>query len=278
MIVSVYLVMIGALLLFPQICAQAAKEALIVWGLHVTPSLFPYMVLSRMLAERLKKTSLPPWCTCALLGALGGSPSGAALIACAHTRLSAKNILALCAFTGTISPMFFFGTINGWTKDSLLCGQLFLAQFLGAALTAILVRILPFRVSSTKTDDAIKEKNERGTMAQSIDAVLQIGGCIICFSVFAALMSLLPLPQELLPFLHAVLEISGGVHAVIRFPFSEFTRQIILAAVSGFGGLSILSQNLLFLKPAGLRGETLFLLSLIRALFSALVMGLLVML
>ena len=109
-------------------------------------------------------------------------------------------------------------------------------------------------------------------LVQSIEAVLQVGGTIVCFSVIASLIGMLPMPKVLFPMIHAFLEISGGIYAIIQFPFSGNTKAALLAFFAGFGGLCILFQNLLFLKPLGVKSFQLFSISCIRGFFSAVIM------
>lgn len=271
MIIAIYVVVITALLLFPQVCTQSARSALTVWGLQVVPSLFPYMVFSKMMAEQIKKTCFPAVAVCILLGTAGGSPSGAAVIASLSTRLHRKYILSLCAFTGTMSPMFFFGTVSQWTDDAVLPIALYASQLIGACLAAVCVRFHFRSFSMTQPPDH-PQGAHASPLAQSIDSILQIGGCIICFSVFASLIGLIPFPEPVLAMIHSVLEVTGGMHALIQSGLPSMPKRMLLAAVSGFSGLSVLTQNYQFLKPLGITYLSLLLTSALRALFSALFM------
>ena len=69
------------MLRFPETSALAARDALRLWSIDVVPSLFPYMVLCRMLSGRLKQRGIREETAAAFLGLLGGSPSGAAALA-----------------------------------------------------------------------------------------------------------------------------------------------------------------------------------------------------
>ena len=113
---------------------------------------------------------------------------------------------------------------------------------------------------------------------QSVQAVLNVGGCIIVYSVLAACVSLL-LPDSadfLRTVLHAALEAAGGAHALICAPLPPGERALLLAALTSFGGLSILSQNGLFLRALGLRLPRLALYGILRALGAAALMALMI--
>ena len=217
-----------------------------------------------------------------LLGLAGGSPSGAAALSgCAREGvLSRRTLHSLAALTGTISPMFFLGTLQSWSGNALLSRRLLLAHLFGAVLAAAGAFLLSGMRNSEKrcaSSAAPSPVQEESPIVQSVQAVLNVGGCIVAYSVLAAYASLL-LPasaQVLRAVLHAALEAAGGAHALIAAPLPPGLRAVLLAALTSFGGLSILSQNALFLRPLGLGLPRLALYGLLRALGAAALMALL---
>lgn len=271
--------MLAAMLLFPKICVASAAEALRIWALDVVPSLFPYMVLCRMIAGRLSAAGIPALLYVPALGLLGGSPSGAcALSVCAREgRLSSRALHVLSALCGTTSPMFFLGTIARWTDDAALARRLMAAHLIGAGYAALVVlavsALYPKGLIAAKP---ITRADSDSAITQSVDAVLGVGGCILFFSVLAALISKI-LPDSLEPYrplLHAALETAGGTHALLASTWPLRTRAILCAALSAFGGFSILTQNALFLRPLGLPMRSLVLYALMRAMGAGTAMAL----
>lgn len=271
--------MLAAMLLFPQICVASAGEALRVWALDVVPSLFPYMVLCRMLAGRLSAIGIPAVLSVPVLGLLGGSPSGAcALSVCAQEgRLASRSLHVLAALCGTISPMFFLGTIARWTGDAALARKLLAAHLIGAGYAALVVLALSaLHRGSRITAKPLARGDSDTPIMQSVDAVLGVGGCILFFSVLAALISTI-LPDSLEPYrplLHAALETAGGTHALLASIWPPRTKAILCAALGAFGGFSILTQNALFLRPLGLPMRRLVLYGLLRAMGAGTAMAL----
>lgn len=262
-----FLVVLCLLLLFPQHTSNAAAEALRIWGLSVVPSLFPYMVLCRMLSSRLRERNIPAVPVAALLGLMGGSPSGASVLAAYGSRISKKTLLALCALTGTISPMFTLGTILSWTQNLAMCRLLLLCQLLGAFWACSFV----FLIGRDKAPAccSLSSSPTVNPIAQSIDAILQVGGCIIFYSVLAGLLQLFPyFSKNTCAVVHGLLEVSGGVHALCSASMPDFARTLLISALCSFSGLSILSQNYAFLSPLGVRFSQLFAFALLRALLS----------
>lgn len=273
MLSVILFIVLSLLLLVPQEVSASAHAALIVWAKDVVPSLFPYMVLSRLLSSRLRRSGLRPLPVAASLGLLGGSPTGA-IVTASYTgdnALDARQLAELCALTGTISPMFFLGTLCAWTGDLRRC-RLLLAVHLAAALLSALC------VSSLSTSRKAKQISgqhhanppQEDALSASVRAILSVGGCIVLFSVAARGVSLfLPTSfSRVSAAAHAVLEIAGGLHALCAaWPDAPFP---LLAFQTGFGGLSILTQNLSVLRPLGVSFGCLFRCAFLRAVLSAL--------
>ena len=274
MSIAFSLVVLLSLIAFPQHASGAAASALRIWGLDVVPSLFPYMVFCRMLSARLREHDVPAAPVAALLGLLGGSPSGASVIAAYGSRLSRKVLLALCALTGTISPMFTLGTVQAWTQNTVLCRLLLLCHLLGAACAGGVV----FWACKDESPavSASAPSAPVNPMAQSIDAILHVGGCIICYSVLASLLRLLPMLSDSTgAVVHGLLEVSGGVHALCTAAIPGKLRAVFLSMLCGFSGFSILSQNHAFLAPLGVRMTQLIAFALLRAFFAGCLMAML---
>ena len=266
----------GMILCFPGTTISASQNALSIWARDIVPSLFPYMVLCKMTAQRLRSVRFPAAPLAALLGCMGGSPSGAAMLSVSSGGMAQSQLYALCALTGTISPMFFVGTLHAWGVAQKTCLCLLAAHGLGALLAFVCVR----RLFSTKEKADARERPETANgnpITDSVFSVLGVGGCIVFFSVAAACIRILfPfLPETGCAYLQSVLEIAGGMRLLIQTSSASFARDVSMAVLTGFGGLSILTQNHLFLQVCGVTQGRLLCLALHRALMSGAVMALL---
>ena len=123
--------LLACMVAYPVEAAQAAARGFSIWAAAVLPSLFPFMVCCQLLAasdaparlgapfDGLMRRALRCPGEAAplmLLGFMGGSPSGARMIASrraegALTRAEAERLACL---TGTVSPMFLLGTLPVW--------------------------------------------------------------------------------------------------------------------------------------------------------------------
>ncbi|MBR5301836.1 MAG: hypothetical protein IKU38_03280 [Clostridia bacterium] len=270
MIILFYLLGIAMLILFPDNTAQTALNALLLWGNSIVPTLFPYMILSRLLCRRLCMLHLPSAAATAVLGMLGGSPSGSALLASGASSLSKRDFIALCALSGTISPIFILGTLRTWTQHAALCSRLLVCHWLSALLCAWIVRRFCHSCKQQTHTSASEIPTTGNPVSQSIDAILHVGGYIILYSVIAGMMGQLlqPVFPALTPMLHAFLEVSGGIHAILSN--TNRINGMILCAFLGFSGLSIISQNYTMLRHTGIKMRQLICFGFLRAMLSAL--------
>jgi len=268
------IIMMAVLMIRPAESVSAAREAIALWGLDIVPGLFPYMVLCRQLSVILKKRSSHGFIPL-LLGLLGGSPSGASILSeTIAADTSRKKLYACCAFLGTISPMFLTGTVSAWMGSSLFGNRLLFAHALSALLTMLMVFIHSPEQETCSIAAASNAETE--PIRDSVYAVLGVGGCIVFFSVLSGIVSPLFHGHKIADALfHGVLEISGGLKKLSACACTEMTKGILSAALCGFSGFSILSQNLLFLRPLGIRMKHLILFGVLRAFVSAVLMGIL---
>ena len=226
----------GMILRFPGTTISASQSALSIWAQDIVPSLFPYMVLCKMTAQRLRSTRFPAAPLAALLGCMGGSPSGAAMLSVSSGGMAQSQLYALCALTGTISPMFFVGTLHAWGVAQKTCLCLLAAHGLGALLAFACV----WQLSPAKGKVAMLETPEKANgnpIADSVFSVLGVGGCIVFFSVTAACIRVLfPfLPENGCAYLQSVLEIAGGMRLLIQTSGASFARDVSMAVLTGFG-------------------------------------------
>ena len=85
----------GMILCFPGTTISASQSALSIWARDIVPSLFPYMVLCKMTAQRLRSARFPAAPLAALLGCMGGSPSGAAMLSVSSGGMAQSQLYAL---------------------------------------------------------------------------------------------------------------------------------------------------------------------------------------
>ena len=172
--------------------------------------------------------------------------------------------------------MFITGTIGAWADSSRFGLCVLFSHWSGALLCGACYALFSTpdpapSVGSGASEAPCDKLYLPDAILQSAQAMLVVGGCITLFSVLSAIPSaILPqlhrAPQAVL---HAFLEMAGGSYALIRQGWKpEITCCAVSACVS-FGGLSILMQNLAFLRPVQVHPLPLVLMRWMHALFSA---------
>ena len=272
-------VMLALMLRFPAVVLQSALAGLEAFARSVLPTLFPYMVFCQLAGDRFsRQTHMPAALPCALLGLLGGSPSGARMAASlyAQARISRRSLRIVCALCGTVSPIFITGTIAAWAGSASFGLCALLSHWGGALACGLLTALLCTRrtdvPAAAAANRAAPPLRLTEAIVQSAQAMLSIGGCIALFSVLAAMpAAIFPrISPTLGAVLHAVLEMAGGSHALLSVGWPPRIACCAVSACVSFGGLSILMQNLTFLRGVSVRALPLL---LVRCAHAALAAG-----
>lgn len=249
-------VLAGAMMVFPGAAAEAAMEALTLWARAVAPVLGPFMVCMLMVSSHLNGSI-------ALRTAMGwlcGSPGGARLMR--EAGLRGRGAMRAAAMTGTMSPMFFVGTVGGWLGDRRLGWMILACHILGAIAIGLCIR------RPEKTDAPPAAPLPLGTaLRESALALLTVAMCMMLGSVAArmAICAFPALPMEARAGLQCALEVTAGVKAI--FSLNTPCAAPLICAACSFGGLSLLLQNAAFWQDSGV---TLGQLALLRGLHAIL--------
>ena len=223
----------AALLFFSDAAMQACREAAQVFAFSVMPSLFPMMVLGRMLPSSAGMLTV-------LFGWMSGSPAATQRVMAS----GAKNREKLLCLTGVMNPLFFTGTLSSWLGSRETGWKLLLAHWLGAVIASALWK----GENRERQPQRMQTPSLISAIGQSASAMLSVCGAMMLFSVAAGvLQEMLPLPRAAFAVLHALLEIGSGAKAVVS---AVPEPSALLCALCSFGGLSLWLQNLLFLDES----------------------------
>ena len=248
--------LMGCMAVFPGEAAEAALGALTVFARSVLPALLPFAVCVPLLTAG-RRVSARLLC---LLALPGGSPTGARLFA--EAAMSPGAARRCAAMTGTLSPMFFLSTLSAWLHDPRQGAALLAVHLLSALLCGVFYRQKP------QGRIALPPLSLPQSLAQGGQAMLTVAGSIVLGAVAARMLACaLPLPPFAAALLHALLEVTGGLHALIALG----APLPLLAGLTGFSGLAILTQNAAYWQPGGLTYADLIKAALLRAGLAALI-------
>ena len=302
-ICSVFLVAVG-LVAFPDSTSDSAKNALLLCGNVLIPSLFPFFVLSTfvtesglgaLLGKHIQRAMRPLFHVCGagasafVLGLLGGYPVGAATVCELYARkvLNKSEAERLLGFCNNCGPAFIFGAIGGGIFKSFKVGLLiYISHILASFLTGIIFRF--YRHKDEPSADIFAIKNGISPLSftdaikKALMSTLNVCSFVIFFSVLIEILNIF----KVLPALCALLGNSRGANCAI-IGILELTsgmlalpeNAVVLASfLIGFGGFSVHAQALSFISETSLSAKTYFGGKLLHAVFSAIISFLIVFL
>ena len=266
-----FLLILSALLFFPDVASAAAADALRLCGTAVIPALFPFFLLTRLLSAYLptpKKGSahLPAL----VISFLGGYPVGISTVVSLYengqlSKSEAESALRICNNSG---PGFFMAVLGGKVLQSASMG---LALYLIHVLSALLCASLwPQAQKKRLTLHRLQKKlpfpqQFQQALSAACTAMLQVCGLVIVFSVVPAFLRLL-VPHGVMPFVKGAMELTGGVLSLQGHPHAF----VLCALFMGWGGLCVHLQAMSLWQAANLQCRGYFLHKLLHALVSAL--------
>ena len=269
------------MLSFPSEVFEGAKSGLLLWFLTVLPTLFPFLLISRLLLDS---------CACSLLnkllapvisrlfgisaqgsfafivGFLCGYPMGAKITAdLFHARqISKAEASYLLSFCNNASPSFVitFLVLNT-IHQKAFCIPALLLLFGTMILLSYLQRILRHFIKNK--DWIFPEMSEVFTQENSIfskplthkmnfsvlescilnssETLVKVGGYLMIFSVLLALLELLPIRLPGFLLLKSSLEMTNGILLLSQSLSKPQVLYPLLLALTTFGGWCSVAQT-----------------------------------
>lgn len=256
------LLLLSAMLAFPETALNAAREAMQAWYFSVAPALFPFMALmpvitasgdvwQRMLGRWMRPVlNLPGSAAPALAaGMIAGSPAGAvAAVRCGGLTRSELERLA-CCICG-LSPAFLITGVGAAMLGSPADGRLLLRAQVCSQLTMLL---FTRGVRPDVLIPAQAQEEERGLVRTAVGSVLAVCGYMMIFSVAANLAARVLGSGTAGVTMLCLLDLPSGARALCTVPMERTPRLLLLASMTGWGGACIAAQNLAVLKKYGVR-------------------------
>lgn len=254
------------LLMFPETALNAARHAMWVWVSSVAPALFPFILLMPLLTapqsvivyERLLGRLMRPLLNlpgaaapAIVVGMVAGSPAGA--LAAARIASSAgltqgqleRLVLCICG----LSPAFLISGVGASMLSSAADGRILLTSQIAAQLV-LLLATRAHRGSPDRVPTIIQDPSANPVSAAILN-VLGVCGYMIAFNIAA---SILALASPAVGLAAAVLlDLPTGAAAIAKLSLNREAKLLLIAAMTGFGGLCIAAQNLSAVKKYGVR-------------------------
>ena len=240
----------AALILDSRCSAESARDALMLCGQVLVPSLFPLFVLSAMVVPRITGVRIPFLAHILgipngseglfLLGCTGGFPLGAVCIAQAAAdggleKTAAERMLGLCSLCG---PAFLFGIL-----PRIMGMEYVLALFLIQLETAIVLAAFWPSPAIGAYESTAETVSLPTALHRATGSMLSICGWVTLAGVTTGFLRrwLLPLlPKETALLLVGLLELSNGI---LNLSGNDPALTFLLSSIFVcFGGISVLLQ------------------------------------
>lgn len=286
-----------SVIIYPGQSLNSALEGLKIWFNIVLPSLLPFFIGSRLLVNLgivsfigtiLEPVMRPifkvPGCGSFpfVMSITSGYPVGSKIVAELYEKKSCNKIEAqrLLSFCSTSGPLFMVGAVGIGMLGIKECGTvIMLSHYLGALTVGILFRFYKnkydfrYNIRHSSIRNALtnfktelnKEKHSFGylmndAVSSSMNAMLNIGGFIILFSVIICLLTqfgIIEVLAKLVSLILSPLGISSSFSGPISSGLVEMTigsklissvqaalsqKVTVISAIIAWGGLSVFGQ------------------------------------
>lgn len=276
-------VLLFILLLFPEAAALGSKNGLLLWAGILVPSLFPFSVLSSLVRRTMQ--GKPYHYLLLAAGILSGYPIGAKIAGELYRdgSLTKKKALFFAGFTNNPSPMFVLYFVAGnllqlGRERYLFYALVLLSSFAGSLCLALITshkdtsngELPPARTAVPRDTLPFSRIIDEEISASAL-LLIKVGGYIMLFSIFTALMQQLDIvPYSLRLLACSLLEVTTGTAMLSAAPLSANIKIILCLAATAFGGLSAAAQANSVLQNTGLSICSYLCMKLLGGLFALL--------
>ncbi len=290
--ISLLLIIMCVNIMFnPSIYAKSCLNAISVWAFKILPLMFPFFIFTRLIVNLsstkenfmdkfFKKAYHTPSGSFStfFLSTLSGYPMGAKLICTKFennqiTKEDAKKMLSFCSVSG---PMFMLGTVGIAILNSFKAGAIILISNIIASLLNGLI----YRGKTTPTTPHFKYNSQNSanilsdSVYDSLISILMIGGYIVLSFIIIDLLNNLHITHFLsnviccvfniqnhhdvvASIINGSIEITRGILDLSSTKLSLSAKTIISSSLIGFGGLSVMLQNVNFLNKLNIPIKTI---------------------
>lgn len=254
------------LFLQPGIAHKGAVEGMRIFTTALLPYLLPYLVITQLFIRSqnsfLNTTNkFKMYFNVYLLSAIGGFPSGAAIITSLKDlgTLNKSNASWLLAICHAPSPMFVIGFVGIEIFHAEIAGIKLLLIIHAVNLVFLLVFII---LSPPIHENMYVQKSSDSPFQESIKETYQIllliGTTVIFFTtvsfiVFESVKEILPnISPILLVFVASLFEMTGGISLAGEMLSGSSFLPFIVALIIAFSGISIHMQIIVLAQKANI--------------------------
>lgn len=241
---------LALLIFFPQLCAEGARQGLILWGLTLVPALLPFLIATRLILQwKFPERFLFPYLL--FVGYFCGYPTGASIISQlfsvnTFTKKQAELLICLCNHT---SPAFLISFVYAtYFKTHFSLFVFLLPIYLSALLWSFLFYFFFHKPAflphcSCIQKNTIPTKNLEDIFIDSVYIIVKIGCFMVIFSIliFCSIRFLSHF-SHVTAIASCFLEVTTGLHFLASYPIPFHIKTALMMALASFGGCSSIAQ------------------------------------
>lgn len=281
--VCIFLFIILFSLFYPSNAISASKNAMLIWGQQILPTLLPFSILSavllksNLLSTTSKHQNLFAICIVMICGFTFGFPIGSKLAADFYEKemLTRKqaHILAITAnnfssmyVCGFVLPLLFpNGNLQKFTYVLLYLFPLVIGTFLLLILSKkqlFFTKNITFSLKKQAVPSTHKNTASRfqldmqiidAAIVSSFETLIKLCGYIVMFSLLSTMLqTLFPSPHIITELLIANMEITNGITLFSNYEIKANLKYICTIQLLSLGGLSGFAQTASILQYSNL--------------------------
>ncbi|MFQ9892980.1 MAG: hypothetical protein ACLRWH_07420 [Emergencia sp.] len=250
---------------YPEVTAQASKEAISLWLNAVVPTLLPFFFVANFLKKTGVVGRISPKVYPFAMALLSGYPMGARIAGDGYRegRLSVEQLRWILSYSMITGPAFLIGAVGVEFLGSHGLGIIIaVCHYAGAFLNSlfyggvsVIGQSVPKR-SQRRTDNYYNILTD--AMLDSFQSIAIILAYIMIFMIatdliqFSGVLSLLP-TAESAAVVKGMLELTVGCNALRMCQSSAAVKAVIASFIVTFGGFSVLGQSMSMLRDCNIR-------------------------
>lgn len=265
MIIILLILFIG-IILFPSISFNGAMTGLTLWAVRLLPAIFPAMLITSCIMQRLSSSSRFAYIYIIGCGMFCGYPTGA--FACANYHKSnpdetlTRKIIGYCNISGSVFVLNYI--YHNFLHEYIDLPRLLLIIYMPPLilLAAVIIRHLSsvkiHKFSEIRSANKCKVSYNysdilKNAVDTSVENSLKLGGYIVFFSCLSAYITyLFPKDNIISIILSGVIEITGGINLAAASPIQAKLMIVLITAFNAFGGISTIMQTSSVIADSGL--------------------------
>lgn len=269
------------MVVYPELTAQAAKEAISLWLNSVAPTLLPFFFVANFLKKTGIVGRISPKVYPFAMAVLSGYPMGARTAGDAYRdgRLNRSQLKWILSYSMVTGPAFLVGAVGVEFLGSHKLGLILtFCHYAGALANSIFyggvsVVNLPVSDSPKRRIDSYYDILT-DAMLDSFRSIAIILAYIMIFMIatdliqFSGILSLLP-TAESVAVAKGILEMTVGCNALQMCQSAVGAKAIIASFIVTFGGFSVLGQSMSMLRGCDIRFREILVMKLSHGVISA---------